>query len=154
MKNTLRKILCAALAFIMAFAAVPAFAAEIGDTIMWYNDDGTVYDEYVLTDIVDVDDTITINAQSGSCTYSYILNAEKSGYYAVIDTGYPSIHFADDYKDGSAYGDYGYFDALDCSDDSIYPDAFIVYLEAGEVFFTAYVYDMESATVSFDFLGE
>lgn len=154
MKNTIRKILCAVLTLVMALSAVPAFAAEIGDTIKWYDDDGTVCNEYVLTDIIDIDDTITINAESGKRKYSYILNAEKSGYYAFIETGYPHVYIAPKYENGSAYSDSGYFDSLICNDTSNYPDAIIVYLEAGEVFFTTYVYDMESATVSFEFLGE
>ncbi len=154
MKNTLKAILGMALALIMVFGSIPAFAAQIGDTIKWYDDDGAIIKECVLTDIIDIDDTITINAESGKRKYSYILNAEKTGYYAFIETGYPNVYIAPKYENGSAYSDPGYFDSLICNDTSNYPDAIIVYLEAGEVFFTTYVYDMESATVSFEFLGE
>ena len=158
MTNSIRKNFAPAIAFIMvfimAFGTTPAFAAEIGDTVKWYNEDGTIRNEFVLTDIIDIDDTINIDSESGTRRYSYILNAEKAGYYAVIETGYPHVTVAADYENGSAHGGYGYFDTLICNDTSNYPDALIVYLEADEVFFTAYVYDMESATISFEFLGE
>lgn len=159
MTNTIKKGLSSALAFIMAFimafGTTPAFAAEIGDTVKWYIDENdTEYEEYLIDGKFDSSDEISIAAETGYRTYAYILNIENTGYYAVTEIGYPFVHYAKTFENGIAKGEYDYFEILSCSDSSEYPDAEIIYLEAGENFITVSAYDMMAVNVSYDFLGE
>lgn len=158
MKNTLKKGLSSAIAFLMAFVMIfgttPAFATEVGDTVKWYVDSDTDYEEYRIDGKFDSSDELSIAAETGYRTYAYILNIENTGYYAVTQIGYPFVHYAKTFENGIAKGEYDYCDILSCSDSSEYPDAEIIYLEAGENFITVSAYDMMAVKVSYDFLGE
>ncbi|MBQ8763110.1 MAG: hypothetical protein IJZ07_03305 [Clostridia bacterium] len=140
MKNTVKKLLCTALAFIMAFAAIPAFATEIGNKVLWdegYDEPG-FYDEYRYGGkLTEGKNHLTpFLAEEDSYYYYYEFTAAKSGYY-YVDGGVCYGEFGDD---GILY----YADLpIECSvetDDGCYD---IVYFEEGTVIMGASFKDCE-----------
>ncbi|MBQ8015841.1 MAG: hypothetical protein IJ264_06635 [Clostridia bacterium] len=90
MKTAFRKILCAALALIMAFASVPAFAAEIGDNVKWvfYDPDDKIYlrDFYYAGTVQEGKNKLVYNVGDTGRQY-YEFEAEKTGYYLLSTPG-------------------------------------------------------------------
>ena len=102
MENKIRKglstVIAFVMAFIMAFGTTPAFAAEIGDLVLW--DEGfteeTWYDEHCYGGkLAEGENHLTPFLSKEVLYYYYEFDAKKSGYYLISNDVYYG-EFGDD----------------------------------------------------------
>ena len=155
MKNTVRRIIAMAIALVMVFGSVPAFATEIGDTVLWDEGyaDSRFYDEYRYGGkLTEGENHLTsFLIEEGSYYYYYEFDAEKSGYYLISN----EARYGEFGDDGILYNacfpmewgvetNGGYYD--------------IVYLEKGTaiigVSFTDYEFVYENADIEIRYLDD
>ena len=147
MKNTVRRIIAMAIALVMVFGSVPAFATEIGDTVVWYKyTDSSEHSQCVISDKITTDRTVAIKRQAERTDYYYILDVKNPGYYLINEEGDFSFKTPEIFENGVAYGEI--YDYLWCNDQSIY------YFEKGENLFRLGVPSNDYAVISFEYLGE
>lgn len=139
MKNTIKKILCAALALIMVIGAVPAFAVsfetEVGDMVSWtvneYGDGiGYKYGGAIF------EGTNKINTKYDCFGF----DAEKTGYYLLSNVFFVSAEVINDEP---------YYDATLVSLNDT--DSTLVYLDAEEDVFVA---AGNGDTIEIEYMGE
>lgn len=149
MKNTIKKIICALLAFTMIFAAIPAFAAEINDVALWDGGciDFSCYDEYLYGGEISLGDNHISSEVDGEYSFFrfYEFNVPETGYYRFSDyTGFGKID-----SDGIIH-DAGY-PYSSCYDDGYF---YVVYLEKGNVV-AGYVFEeRDSVTLEIDYIDD
>ncbi len=153
MKNTLRKILCAALALVMVFGSIPAFAAEIGDRIEWVDTgyiDGPVSVFYEHAGKATTGKS-TISAKNGHFRQYYELEIEKEGYYSLTQSGLEAI----DFIFGEVASDGKVYDCFDCEYFS-FDDNFseLWYLPEGDIIMGVIFWEGGSNEINLEFMGE
>ena len=149
MKKTIRKILCAVLAFAMIFAAIPAFAAEINDVALWDGGciDFSCYDEYLYGGEITLGDN-PINAEVDG-EYSFLrfyeFNVPETGYYRISNyIGFGKIDSEGIIHDAN----YPY---TSCYDDGYF---YVVYLEKGNVVAGYMFEEHNSTTLEIDYIDD
>ncbi len=161
MKKILKALLCMALALIMAFGPMTAFASN-GDTLKWYSYDGdeTPY-EYVRGSEIFLGENKVKPNFTGDDEYIYHeFKAEKSGYYLVT---YSSMYlfYVDVAEKVDASGAHGYKDYERLEDLAECDTRVLYYFEEGEIIFGAdYSYSQwsenkfDDCVIDIEFYGE
>lgn len=149
MRNTIKKIICALLAFAMIFAAIPAFAAEINDVALW--DGGCIefscYDEYLYGGEISLGDNHISADVDGEYSFFrfYEFNVPETGYYRLSD-----------------YADFGKIDSDGIIHDTNYPFTscyddeyfYVFYLEKGNMIAGYLFEECDSATLEIDYIDD
>lgn len=95
MKNAVKKIFCAVLALVMVLGSVPAFAAEIGDTVKWvfYDPNDNIYlrDFFYAGTLQEGENELLYNV-GGTGRQHYEFEAKNTGYY-VYSSSDPEVYF-------------------------------------------------------------
>ncbi len=158
MKKTLKSILAATLAIILAFGSFSAFATE-ENTLKWVFDREEDYSTEYLYSGEFKEGTNTIVANPENDFLYYILNADKTGYYYFSYNAYDIswIGIPDEVTDGVAYeSKIPVYYSYDWSGETT--SEYIYYLEAGEtvIGIDYYFYETESdkSVLSIEYLGE
>lgn len=157
MKKTLKSIMAAILAVMLAFGGLTAFAADESDTapntIEWDYYGDTIYPEYA-GELTEGENTVACD-NDGSEYFYFTFNAENAGFYEISYSYYDMdgyIFAPESYSDGKAQNEADGFwfeseDELDCT---------LYYFEKGEQIIGMYLFyaESENIKIAVNYYGE
>lgn len=158
MKKTFRKMLASALALVIAFCSVSAFAAEEDKTLDWdiYNA-GYVYEFEYAGDFTGEKLVVDDGLEGQEYIEYYNVDIPQTGYYVVsvkrISGYYSNILFPEKIENGVAYGEARKVRLDEEIENEIYTFNSLYRFSAGETVL-GLVYSDAAFEISFEFVGE
>lgn len=158
MKKTFRKMLASALALVIAFCSVSAFAAEEDKTLDWdiYNA-GYVYEFEYAGDFTGEKLVVDDGLEGQEYIEYYNVDIPQTGYYIVsvkrISGYYSNILFPEKIENGVAYGEARKVRLDEEIENEIYTFNSLYRFSAGETVL-GLVYSDAAFEISFEFVGE
>ncbi len=158
MKKTFRKMLASALALVIAFCSVSAFAAEEDKTLDWdiYNA-GYVYEFEYAGDFTGEKLVVDDGLDGQEYIEYYNVDIPQTGYYIVsvkrISGYYSNILFPEKIENGVAYGEARKVRLDEEIENEIYTFNSLYRFSAGETVL-GLVYSDAAFEISFEFVGE
>ena len=147
MKKTLKAILGMTIALIMVFGSIPAFAAQIGDTVLWvdtYEDEVYSYEHLYGGKLTEGHNELEACTEDGD--YYFEFDAPETGYYYIST----EVYFGDFGRDGNIYD-------VERPDGWLYTEEDhlrIVYLEKGTVILGAYIWENEFDSIEIEYIDD
>ena len=158
MKKTFRKMLASALALVIAFCSVSAFAAEEDKTLDWdiYNA-GYVYEFEYAGDFTGEKLVVDDGLEGQKYIEYYNVDIPQTGYYVVsvkrISGYYSNILFPEKIENGVAYGEARKVRLNEEIENEIYTFNSLYRFSAGETVL-GLIYSDAAFEISFEFVGE
>ena len=158
MKKTFRKMLASALALVIAFCSVSAFAAEEDKTLDWdiYNA-GYVYEFEYAGDFTGEKLVVDDGLEGQEYIEYYNVDIPQTGYYVVsvkrISGYYSNILFPEKIENGVAYGEARKVRLNEEIENEIYTFNSLYRFSAGETVL-GLIYSDAAFEISFEFVGE